>query len=138
MDTEAGKRFLEAAPIPMDFESDQRVPNVVARVLTPLQIGIVLSLLGVGFLSLRHTHRDMDVPMLLMGTVMLMPGLGFILSAGITWVLAGRLGLMPDTSGHSGVKHGRSYPAYESRPEDRAGDRPNDRPNDRLDTRDRP
>jgi hypothetical protein len=133
MDTEAGKRFLEAAPIPVDFESDQRVPNVVARVLTPLQIGIVLSLLGVGFLSLRHAHRDMDVPMLLMGTVMLMPGTGFILSAGITWVLAGRLGLMPDGSGNGGARNGRSYPLYESRPSDRQ----DDRLNDRLDTRDR-
>ena len=99
MDTEAGKRFLEAAPIPVNFDSDKRVPNVVARVLTPLQIGIVLTLLGIGFLSLRHAHRDMDVPMLLMGTVMLMPGVGFILSAGITWVLAGRLGLMPEAPG---------------------------------------
>jgi hypothetical protein len=25
-----------------------------------------------------------------------MPGIGFIISAGITWMLAGRLGLMPD------------------------------------------
>jgi hypothetical protein len=25
-----------------------------------------------------------------------MPGLGFIISAGVTWVLAGRLGLMPE------------------------------------------
>ena len=40
METEAGKRFLEAAPIPVGFEPEQRVPNAVARVLTPLQIGI--------------------------------------------------------------------------------------------------
>jgi hypothetical protein len=26
----------------------------------------------------------------------LMPGLGFIISAGVTWVLAARLGLMPE------------------------------------------
>jgi hypothetical protein len=95
MGTESGKRFLEAAPIPIDFEP-QRVPSAVARVLTPLQIGIVLALLGVGFLLLRHTEADMEVPMLVLGTLFLMPGLGFIISAGITWLLAGRLGLMPD------------------------------------------
>jgi hypothetical protein len=33
---------------------------------------------------------------LILGTVVLMPGVGFIISAGITWVLAGRLGLMPE------------------------------------------
>ena len=36
--------------------------------------------------------------MLVFGTVVLMPGIGFIISAGITWVLAARLGLMPDSS----------------------------------------
>jgi hypothetical protein len=96
MDTEAGKRFLEAAPIPVNFEADQRVPNAVARVLTPLQIGIVLILLGAGFFLLRNVGPDMNNPMLVLGTLALMPGLGFIISAGVTWVLAGRLGLMPE------------------------------------------
>jgi hypothetical protein len=97
METEAGKRFLEAAPITVGFEPEHRVPNAVARVLTPLQIGIVLSLLGAGFFLLRHVSPEMEIPMLLLGTVALMPGLGFIISAGVTWVLAGRLGLMPET-----------------------------------------
>jgi hypothetical protein len=96
MGTESGKRFLEAAPIPVDFETQQRMPNAVARVLTPLQIGIVLALLGAGFFMLRNVEADMEVPMLVLGTLFLMPGLGFIISAGITWVLAGRLGLMPE------------------------------------------
>jgi flagellar biogenesis protein FliO len=98
METEAGKRFLEAAPIPVGFEPEQRVPNAVARVLTPLQIGIVLTLLGLGCYLLRHVSTDMKTPMLVFGTLALMPGLGFIISAGITWVLAGRLGLMPQSS----------------------------------------
>jgi negative regulator of sigma E activity len=95
MGTEAGRRFLEAAPIPVGIEPEQRVPNAIARVLTPLQVGIVLVLLGVGFYLLRNIHPDAHEPMLILGTVTLMPGLGFIISAGITWVLAGRLGLMP-------------------------------------------
>jgi hypothetical protein len=100
MDTEAGKRFLEAAPIPIGFEPEQRVPNALARVLTPLQIGMVLTLLGVGMLAIRNSlGTEMHAPMLLLGTAVLMPGAGFILSAGITWVLAARLGLMPDQSG---------------------------------------
>jgi hypothetical protein len=96
METEAGKRFLEAAPITVGFEPEHRVPSAVARVLTPLQIGIVLSLLGAGFFLLRHASPEMENPMLLLGTVALMPGLGFIISAGVTWILAGRLGLMPE------------------------------------------
>ena len=96
MGTEAGRRFLEAAPIPVGLESEQRMPNAVARVLWPLQIGVVLALLGVGLLFLRTAGPDMNIPMLITGTVVLMPGIGFILSAGITWVLAGRLGLIPE------------------------------------------
>jgi hypothetical protein len=95
METEAGKRFLEAAPIPMNFGSEQRVPNAVARVLTPVQVGVVLVLLGIGFLLLRHAGQDMETPMLVLGTLTLMPGIGFIISAGLTWALASRLGLMP-------------------------------------------
>jgi hypothetical protein len=98
METEAGKRFLEAAPIPVGFEADQRLPNALARVLTPLQIGLVLVLLGVGFFLLRHVRREMYEAMLVLGTIALMPGLGFIISAGITYVLAGRLGLMRDNA----------------------------------------
>jgi hypothetical protein len=62
-----------------------------------LQIGVVLVLLGVGLLFLRNAGPDMRIPMLITGTVVLMPGIGFILSAGITWVLAGRLGLIPES-----------------------------------------
>lgn len=97
METEAGKRFLEAAPIPVGIEPDQRMPNAIARVLTPLQIGIVLVLLGTGFFLLRNVRIEMHEPMLVLGTVALMPGLGFIISAGITWVLAGRLGMLPES-----------------------------------------
>lgn len=96
MDTEAGKRFLEASPIPVDFGEGQRVPSAVAKILTPLQIGVVLTLLGSGFLFLRHANADLEIPMLVLGTAILMPGIGFILSAGITWALASRLGLMPE------------------------------------------
>jgi hypothetical protein len=95
METEPGKRFLEAAPIPVNLAAEQRMPNAVARVLTPLQIGVVLVLLGAGLLALRHSGPDMDIPMRVLGTIILMPGAGFIISAGITWFLAARLGLMP-------------------------------------------
>jgi len=97
MGTDAGKRFLEATPIAVGFERQAPVPSPVARVLTPLQIGIVMTLLGVGLISLRHSIADGGVALLVLGTVVLMPGLGFIISAGITWVLARHLGLMPNS-----------------------------------------
>jgi hypothetical protein len=95
MQTEAGKRFLEAAPIPLHPGTPQAIPNGAARILTPIQIGVVLVLLGIGFFLLRNAGPDYQTPMTVLGTLILMPGIGFILSAGITWVLASRLGLMP-------------------------------------------
>jgi hypothetical protein len=96
METEAGKRFLTASPMAPGSAFGQHMPNAVARVLTPLQVGIVMTLLGIGFLLLRNAGPDMPEPMLVVGTLLLMPGIGFILSAGVTWALAQRLGLMPE------------------------------------------
>jgi hypothetical protein len=107
MDTEAGKRFLEAAPIPVEFDNSRRFPGAVAKVLMPLQIGVVLTLLGIGLLILRHSLSDVAEPLLVFGVVVLMPGLGFIISAGFTWFLAGRLGLMPEAP-HSNSQPGAS------------------------------
>jgi hypothetical protein len=98
MNTEAGRRFLEAAPIPIDFERDQRIPAALSRVLAPLQIGVVLTLLGIGLLALRHSLPEISSALLVFGIVVLMPGIGFIISAGITWLLAARLGLMPHSA----------------------------------------
>jgi hypothetical protein len=101
MNTDAGKRFLEATPIAVGMDRHAPVPSPVARVLTPMQIGLVLSLLGTGLIFLRHSIPGGDAPLLLVGTVVLMPGLGFIISAGITWVLARHLGLMPPSGAQS-------------------------------------
>jgi hypothetical protein len=94
MQSEAGKSLLLASP--WGSEPAPHMPNAVARVLTPLQVGIVLTLLGVGLLFLRHAGVDMEEPMAVLGTLVLTPGLGFILSAAVTWFLAKRLGLLPE------------------------------------------
>lgn len=98
MQTDAGRRFLEAAPIALR-DNHRHVPNAIARVLTPLQVGTVLVLLGVGFLVLRHASPDFEIPMRVLGVLILMPGIGFLLSAGFTWLLAARLGLLPASPG---------------------------------------
>jgi hypothetical protein len=96
MQTEVGQRFLSFNPESLGADSGIRMPNTVSRVLTSLSAGIVLAMLGIGFLLLRNAGPDLPEPMLVMGTLLLMPGLGFILSAGVTWFLAKRLGLMPE------------------------------------------
>ena len=98
METEPGKRFLEAAPIPIEFARDQRLPGGLARVLGPLQIGIVLTLLGgrtPPAAPQRQPRRGLLRPLLVFGMVTLMPGIGFIISALISWRISAHLGLLP-------------------------------------------
>ena len=98
METEPGKRFLEAAPIPIALDRNQPIPGGLSRVLGPLQIGIVLTLLGLGLLILHHSLPDIADPLLVFAMVTLMPGFGFIISAIITWRISERLGLMPQAA----------------------------------------
>ncbi len=96
MQTDAGKRFLEAGPISVEMQQgEERWPAVLQRILMPLTAGIVLTLLGAGLLMMRHSVSGGETALLLFGIVALMPGLGCIIAATITWFLAQRLGLMP-------------------------------------------
>jgi hypothetical protein len=88
MSTEAGRRFLEASPIPIDPDRSHALPGGVARILGPVQFGIVFSLLGFGLL-LFH-------PLFMVGVIAMMLGLGFILSAIVSWRISARLGLLPN------------------------------------------
>jgi hypothetical protein len=93
METDAGRRFLEAAPIVTETES-RRMPNLVSRMIATLQVGLVLTLLGAGLLALKNSVGDAGTTMLVLGMIALMPGIGLILSAGALWVLGRRLNLM--------------------------------------------
>ncbi len=100
METDAGRRFLEAAPIVTEAES-RRMPNLVSRMIATLQVGLVLTLLGAGLMMLRPVVGDAGTTMLVLGVIALMPGLGLILSAGALWVLGRRLNLMEVPHVHS-------------------------------------
>jgi hypothetical protein len=92
--TEAGKKFLEMAPIATAMESSQRPGflSPITRILAPLQFGIVSTLAGIGMLFIKGYYND-NGALLLLGTLALMLGLGLVISAGISWILARRLGL---------------------------------------------
>jgi hypothetical protein len=98
MNTEPGRRFLEASPIPVGLDRNVPLPGGMSRVIGPLQLGIVLTMLGSGIMIFAHTAREFAAPLTLAGVVTLMPGLGFIISAIVTWRLTERLGLMPHPS----------------------------------------
>jgi hypothetical protein len=96
MNAEAGKHFLEGAPLPTDCDGGHLVPSAAAQLLSSLQTGIVLVFLGISLFLVSPAFGQMVTPTRVLGTLAMMLGLGFIVSAGVSWVLARRLGLMPE------------------------------------------
>lgn len=102
MQTDAGRRFLEASPIVTEAET-RKMPNLVSRMMATLQVGLVLMLLGAGLVMLRGAVGDAGTTMLVLGVIALMPGIGLILSAGVLWLLGKRLNLVESPGVQTGV-----------------------------------
>ena len=93
--SETGRKFLEMAPIATALESPSRpgLLSPITRILAPFQVGVVATLVGIGLLYIKPYFKDSGM-LLLIGTMGLMLGIGLILSAGFSWMLARRLGLL--------------------------------------------
>lgn len=93
MNSEAGRRLLQAGPA---AEADLPSPAKLAlsRILLPLQLGAVLFLLGAGCLSFQG-EPGIELKARVFGILGVMAGLGFIISAGLSYLMAWRLGLLP-------------------------------------------
>lgn len=89
----SGRKFLEAAPIPVDASS-KSMSAPINRIFWSLQAGLVASTLGLGlqFVS-GHVPTEMSTPLFVMGIVALSIGVGFVLSAIVSFVLSRKLGL---------------------------------------------
>lgn len=94
----AGRRFLEATPIPV---ADGPAPSAspFGRILGGVQIGIVLAASGVGLrLVASNLGGNAAIPIAAVGTFGIAIGVGFVLSAAVSWFLSRRLGLgAPET-----------------------------------------
>jgi len=99
MQTSAGRRFLEAAPVRLPDEP-RSVAAPLSRILWSVQAGVVLLLTGIGLLYVSSTFIDEPAELFrVIGVVALALGGGFIVSAGAAYALSRRLGLLePVTS----------------------------------------
>ena len=94
MNTEAGKRFLESAPF--EIEGRRSTPFPYGRILWSVQVGVILALVGVGLIYLRAAVPEAAQPLLVFGTLALTLGIGFALSAGVSYLLSRSFGLLQD------------------------------------------
>lgn len=93
--TPAGKRFLESAPIPLDSPRSINAP--VGRILWSAQAGAVLTVVGIGVLIVsQNSLEEVASPLAAFGVVIIALGLGFIVSAVLAYALTRRFGLLND------------------------------------------
>ena len=91
--TPAGRRFLEAAPITME-PADSAFGSPARRVLWAVQAGLVLAAGGIGLLVVSSTTPpEVGQAISVIGVLALSLGIGFVLSAGVSFLLSKRLGL---------------------------------------------
>jgi hypothetical protein len=102
--SDTGRKFMEFAPIASTIDTPQNmgVPHPFTRILAPLQVGIISMLIGLGLLFIKGSFRD-PWALLLLGTIALMVGIGFMLSSGLSWMMAKRLGMIEQAKTASGI-----------------------------------
>lgn len=96
MESEAGKRFLEA--IPIQVEHPTRMPLPYGRILWSVQVGLILALAGAGMLFLQDRVPDAAQVFLVFGTLTLAIGTGFLFSAIVSYILSKSFGLLEPAS----------------------------------------
>lgn len=90
----AGSKFLESAPIPLDA-GPRSVGAPMGRILWSVQGGVVLIAGGIGleFVSARSTDAAAQ-PLQALGILAVALGVGFVVSAAVSFFLSRRLGLI--------------------------------------------
>ncbi len=93
--TPAGKRFLESAPIQLD--SPRAINAPLGRILWSAQVGAIATVLGVGVLAVARTAvEEVASPLSGFGVVIIALGIGFLVSAFLAYALTRRFGLLTD------------------------------------------
>jgi hypothetical protein len=91
----AGRRFLESAPVAVDQEAPPPAPSVpVTRILWSVQAGFVLMALGGGFWLVQTRATELAEGFWVMGVLIGALGIGFVLSAVVAFAISARLGLV--------------------------------------------
>ena len=90
--SDAGKRFLESLTM------EQRTPY--GRILGAAQVSVILVLLSFAFLFLRGRVSGAEEGFLVFGTIALSLGIGFGLSAALSYYMSKSFGLLTESTQH--------------------------------------
>ena len=91
----AGRRFLEAAPLRPETEGPQ-LSAPIGSIIWSMMAGVVLTVLGVGFRYAGNFVKDeAHDAFVVVGVIILALGIGFMVASLTGFVLSSRLGLFP-------------------------------------------
>jgi len=98
MESPAGAQFLASSPLSVE-SSSRRAPGApFSRILWSVQAGVVLIAAGVGFMVIQARMVDEvdEVAQMLgaWGTFSIAVGVGFVISAAMSYVISSRMGLL--------------------------------------------
>ncbi|MDO8677279.1 MAG: hypothetical protein Q7R30_01770 [Acidobacteriota bacterium] len=92
----AGRRFLESAPIQQESESPRLSGAPVGPIIWSMMAGIVLATVGIGFrLAAQSVTEEARQAFTVVGVIILALGAGFIISSVMAYLVSSRLGLFP-------------------------------------------
>jgi hypothetical protein len=91
LQTPGGMRYLDAFTMPKKAPSE--------RILKSVTAGIVLTSLGLGLLAIGGFYRFEEAPPVIIGTLVLSLGVGFLVSAWLSTRLSRAWGLMGEGNG---------------------------------------
>lgn len=94
--TPAGRRFLEAAPIQPEADGPAlRAP--IGPIIWSMMAGIVLAMVGAGFRVAGSTIGDeVQQAFNVVGVIILALGIGFMIASLMAYIVSSRLGLFPE------------------------------------------
>jgi hypothetical protein len=92
----AGRRFLESAPIQQESESPRLGGAPVGPIIWSMMAGIVLATVGIGFrLAAQSVSNEAQQAFTVVGVIVLALGAGFMISSVMAYLVSNRLGLFP-------------------------------------------
>jgi hypothetical protein len=95
MESPAGAKFLSATPLAIDSGTSRAPGAPFSRILWSAQAGVVLIAAGIGFLLIQRRVEYELVQMVgAWGTLAMAIGAGFVISAGMSYVISSRMGLL--------------------------------------------
>lgn len=92
LQTDGGARFLDT------LSTERGTIGPRERMLRAVQTGVILSVVGVGFLLLGWLYTFDDDAFTVLGVIILSLGLGFLLSSAVSYRLARSLGVLDEAS----------------------------------------